>query len=125
MYNNTHAVFGTVIFALVLVQPLLGLVHHHQYQMQHQATVAGVVHRWYGRVLIVLAVVNGGLGLKLAGDAHGGATIAYSVVSAVMFVAYIGVVALTALRKRKSEKYSQVQKGDVAGIMMDGIKTAR
>jgi FtsH-binding integral membrane protein len=105
LYNNTHSTFGTVIFALVLVQPILGLVHHFQYQVQQQSTFAGLVHKWYGRVLIILAVVNGGLGLKLAGDTSGGPTIAYSVVSAVVFVVYIGVVALTVLRSKKGEKY--------------------
>lgn len=106
LYNNTHTIFGTVLFALILVQPILGLIQHYRYQVVHRETATGILHKWYGRVLIILAIVNGGLGLALAGEATGGgATIAYIVVSAVVFLIYVGVVAYTVFTKSTVEKF--------------------
>jgi hypothetical protein len=59
---------------------------------------------WYGRILIILGVVNGGLGLKLAANSHGG-EIAYGVVAGVMAIAYAGIVAL----KRKGPGKEKVE----------------
>jgi hypothetical protein len=58
---------------------------------------------WYGRILIILAIVNGGLGLKLANNTPNG-IIAYSVVSAVIFVAYAGTIIFTTLRPRSTPR---------------------
>lgn len=87
----------------MLAQPLLGLVHHARFRVTRQRTAVGVVHRWYGRALIVLAVVNGGLGLKLAANTTGG-VIAYAVVAGVVGVVYAAVVGFTAVRRRGALK---------------------
>ena len=47
------------------------------------------VHIWWGRILMVLGVVNGGLGLQLAQESNG-PVIAYAVIAAVVFVVYAG-----------------------------------
>ena len=51
------------------------------------------VHIWHGRILIILGIVNGGLGLQLADNTTSG-EIAYGVVAGVIFVVYIVVLGL-------------------------------
>jgi hypothetical protein len=96
--NNTHTIFGVVIVALFLVQPFLGLAHHFLYNRHQRRNAFSHLHIWYGRALMILAVVNGGLGLQLADNTKGG-TIAYSVIAGVFGAAYIASV----LIKRKGK----------------------
>jgi len=95
--GRTHTIFGTVILALFLIQPFLGLAHHHFYKRTAARTSVSHIHIWFGRIIIILAVINGGLGLKLAANTHGG-EIAYGVVAGVIAVAYAATVVL----KKKS-----------------------
>lgn len=48
-----------------------------------------VLHIWYGRILIALGIICGGMGVKLAANATKGETAAYGAVAGVVFVAYI------------------------------------
>ncbi|RDW70373.1 hypothetical protein BP5796_08770 [Coleophoma crateriformis] len=98
----THTVFGTVLVALFLIQPFLGLIHHRAYVRTQSRTAWGYAHAWYGRALIICAIVNGGLGLQLAANSRGG-EIAWGVVSGVMFVTYLAIVALTGRKKKVKE----------------------
>jgi len=59
-------------------------------------------HIWYGRVLIICGVINGGLGLQLAANSSNG-NIAYGVVAGAMFVLYVVVILIAGLRKRKEK----------------------
>ncbi|ORY57532.1 uncharacterized protein BCR38DRAFT_354536 [Pseudomassariella vexata] len=98
---QTHTIFGTVIVCLMVLQPVLGYMHHRHY-VQHQARGAiSYAHIVYGRVLMMLGVVNGGLGLQLA-NASNNLVIAYSVVAAIVFVLYVAVKGFTSFRKRRS-----------------------
>jgi hypothetical protein len=103
LFNCAHSIFGTVIVCLFLVQPLLGLLHHRQYLKLGKRSYFGLGHIWYGRILIICAVINGGLGLQLAADTTNG-EIAYGVVVGAMFVIYVVIILITGLRKRKIEK---------------------
>ncbi len=102
--SNGHPVLGTVIIALLLVQPVLGYVQHRIYvrRKEQRGTGWGIVHVWYGRVLILLAVINGGLGLQLSGNTVAG-EIAYGVVAGVMGVLYLAVLGWIYLRKGKMD----------------------
>ncbi|KAH7163008.1 hypothetical protein B0J13DRAFT_26833 [Dactylonectria estremocensis] len=99
-WNNTHTKMGTIVCALLGLQPVLGWAHH-QYFLKHQQR--GLIshgHIWYGRVLMVLGIVNGGLGLQLAGTSRG-LTIAYSVVAAIVSILYVAASLVGGMRKRR------------------------
>ncbi|TEY87364.1 hypothetical protein BOTCAL_0003g00450 [Botryotinia calthae] len=98
--NTTHMIFGIILVVLFFIQPFLGLIHHWRYMRAQQRGMFGHIHLWYGRILIVLAVINGGLGLQLAANTRNG-EVAYAVIAAFMGVLYIGVVILTSMRKRR------------------------
>lgn len=91
---------GTVVFAFFLVQPVGGLLHHLQYKKIQKRGAFGYGHVWLGRAVIIIGVVNGGLGLRLA-NSEAKYEIAYGVVAGVVFLLYIAVFAITALKKGK------------------------
>ena len=73
----------------------------------------GVGHKWLGRIVIIIGIVNGGLGMGQSKPMENSwvpnyAPVAYSVVAAVVLLIYVGIVVGTALRKknvRPTEKY--------------------
>ena len=101
LFNNTHSIFGVAIVALFLVQPLLGLIHHFLFKKNQSRNIFSHLHIWYGRALMILAVVNGGLGLKLADNSDGG-IIAYSIIAGVFGAGYVASVVV----KRKGRLMS-------------------
>lgn len=100
-FTVTHTMFGTAIVVLLIVQPVLGFLHHRQYMKTQRRGVISSVHRAYGSILIALGVVNGGLGLQLAGASSSLIT-AYAVVSAIVAVIYVAVKLFTFWRQRKA-----------------------
>lgn len=86
--------------ALLGLQPIFGWLHHRYYTKHQGRGLISHVHIWYGRILMVLGVINGGLGLRLAGTATR-YVIAYSVVAAVIFLAYVGAVAFGFMKGRR------------------------
>ncbi|RFU34041.1 hypothetical protein B7463_g2312, partial [Scytalidium lignicola] len=103
LWNRKHTTFGAVIVFLFLIQPLFGLIHHGRYKKVQRRGIFSYIHIWYGRILIILAIVNGGLGLQLATESSAG-KIAYSVVAGVVGVVYFAVVIFVALKTRREEQ---------------------
>ncbi|KAK8070118.1 hypothetical protein PG994_006734 [Apiospora phragmitis] len=103
-FKETHTTFGTVIVCLMVLQPIGGYLHH-QYFVKHQTRgPVSHVHIWYGRALMILGVINGGLGIELVRNNGGGGTgliVAYSVVAGVIGLLYIAVKSFTSFRKRR------------------------
>jgi hypothetical protein len=66
--TNGHPIIGIIVVGALLLQPILGLLHHLKFRRTGRPTILGVAHRWWGRALLVLGAINGGLGLQLAGE---------------------------------------------------------
>ncbi|CAF9930393.1 MAG: hypothetical protein HETSPECPRED_007622 [Heterodermia speciosa] len=113
--GNGHPIIGTIVIGLLVVQPFLGYVHHPIYVREHKSTLWIYSHIWYGRALILVAVINGGLGLQLSGNTVKG-EIAYGVVAGVMFLLYLAALAVSYLRKDNSHK------GETDQNIIDGPK---
>ena len=96
----------------MVLQPAFGWFHHLHF-VKHQGRGAiSHVHIWYGRILIALGIINGGLGLELA-RAENGYKIAYGAVSAIMFIVYtVGKTALS-MHKSRQRKKTAMQKSDI------------
>lgn len=95
--GRTHTIFGTTIVALFVFQPFFGFIHHYNFKKYGHRTPISYVHIWYGRIIMGLATINGGLGLMLANNTRDGKII-YGVlvgVSACLYTAFV-------LSKRKS-----------------------
>ena len=61
------------------------------------------MHRWLGRVLILLGAINGVLGLQLSANTVEG-EIAYGAVAGVMFLTYVAVDVWSCAKDRRRAK---------------------
>ncbi|KAJ6110144.1 hypothetical protein N7486_002379 [Penicillium sp. IBT 16267x] len=101
-----HPIIGMVtVPCLILFQPAMGFLQHRYFHKTGGKSVFAYLHRWLGRCLIILGVINAGLGFRLTGVglsiAPVGAVIAYSVVAGIMGLVYALIVVLLPLRKRR------------------------
>ena len=100
--DYAHTVIGMVVLATMSIQALFGVVHHMQYKKSpHKLTWwrSASIHAWLGRVLLALAIINGGLGLMLADNTKGG-RIAYGVVAGIIGLTYLTVIIQWLIKKR-------------------------
>lgn len=61
-------------------------------------------HIWIGRIVIFLGIINGGLGLDLAGNATTGQLAAYGVVAGVMGLAYLAAIVVGEMERKSSSR---------------------
>lgn len=106
LLSHYHPVIGTVVVAgLVLFQPAMGLLQHRYFRKSGGKGPFAYLHRWFGRAMIVLGVVNVAFGFRLTGIGKPGAprpaVIAYGVVAGVIGLVYIMVIVLTGIRRRR------------------------
>jgi hypothetical protein len=104
LQSQYHPKIGiTVMVCLIVVQPLAGYLQHRYFKKNGGTSIFGHVHRWFGRAILLLGMINGGLGLKLARDFAGdlGATrgeeIAYGVVAGVFGLSWFAAAILKKL----------------------------
>jgi predicted small integral membrane protein len=122
LWSDPHTKLGAGILVLALLMPFLGLIHHSMYKkraVQHGKggprpgrTAPGYIHIWLGRILIVLGMLNGGLGIRLASNSplsNNPKTkiIAYGVASLVMLLLYIVFVVLGETRRTKERRQNR------------------
>ncbi|RYP92813.1 hypothetical protein DL770_001093 [Monosporascus sp. CRB-9-2] len=104
--GSTHTNFGTVLVCLMALQPIGGYMHHRHYLQHKRRGIISHVHIWYGRALMLMGVVNGGIGIRWAtdGEVRGSPLmIAYSVVAAGMAIIYLGAKGFGVARRRRRE----------------------
>jgi len=140
IWDNPHPRLGLAILATAFFQPFFGFVHHRIYKKRAldkaagKATKApgrtpiGRVHLWVGRILIFLAIINGGLGIRLASSSPfqtdsqtRKASIAYGSVAAVMVVLYLFFV--VAFEIRRARHLRQQQRNGRAMATKDTLST--
>lgn len=107
LINNAHPIIGIVLFILLFFQPILGFLHHVMFRKHSRRVVWSYGHIWLGRIIITLGIINGGLGLQLAQRVgifapSNSAVIAYSVVAAVMWLAYVIAAVIGERRRRQA-----------------------
>ncbi|EED18567.1 conserved hypothetical protein [Talaromyces stipitatus ATCC 10500] len=101
-YNSAHQVLGIICVVAVLVQWFLGFWHHWQYKKHQTPTKYGAVHLHMGRIILVLAIVVGAIGLSWS-SVKTGVIIAYVVIAGVIVVV---VLALSMWKRHFSESLS-------------------
>ncbi|KNG89419.1 cellobiose dehydrogenase [Aspergillus nomiae NRRL 13137] len=97
LIQTYHPIIGMVIVpSLILFQPAMGFLQHRYFHRTGKKSVFAYVHRWFGRLIITLGIINGGLGFHLSGIgssiAPTGAVIAYGVVAGVLGLGFVLVV---------------------------------
>jgi sulfite exporter TauE/SafE len=74
---------------LFVAQPVLGVVQHRQFLRTGVRSIYSGMHVWYGRLLICLGIINGGLGLQLASNSTGRQKAIYIVMTILMLITYV------------------------------------
>ena len=114
IWKDPHVIIGLFIFALAAIQPFLGIIHHWIFVQRNDGRRTGIghVHLWLGRILIILGIINGGLGIRRTAQSPmqpasttRKATIAYSVSAVIMFLLY-AIVAFWSEIRRLTTKIS-------------------
>ncbi|KAH7368993.1 hypothetical protein B0T11DRAFT_69157 [Plectosphaerella cucumerina] len=103
LFKQSHTILGTVVVALITIQPLTGLVHHNHYKKHGGRNAVSHSHIWFGRIVLALGIINGGLGMQLASSSNAW-VIAYSVIAALMTVLYIGAIVFKRMRSPRAER---------------------
>jgi hypothetical protein len=114
-YSNYHPIIGIVIFAFLFFQPILGILHHIGFKKTGTRGVASYAHLWLGRILITLGIINGGLGLMLAGNVHRGTYIAYGIVAGFFWLAWMLAACFGEVRRRRNVPTVDRSKGSRHG----------
>ncbi|SMQ52532.1 unnamed protein product [Zymoseptoria tritici ST99CH_3D7] len=102
-----HPIIGLIVFGLLFVQPITGLVHHRLFKRTNARSASSWVHLTTGRSIIILGLINGGLGLQLAGQSRA-VYIAYGVVAGVVGLVYLAAI-IFGERKRSSTRSDSSQ----------------
>jgi len=107
------------VIGLLCLQPILGLLHHDIFKRTKKHFFWAITHVWLGRVGLILGVVNGGLGLQLAQDTDNSHIISYSVIAAVMYLAWFVTALLAHLRSNENSRHFET------GVKVFGGKHVR
>lgn len=86
--------------ATLIIQPLLGFIHHSKYKRLGRRTMWSYAHIWNGRIGVSVGIVNGGLGLQLA-NASWNIKLAYIVVAAIMWFLWMITAVVGEIRRRR------------------------
>ncbi|KAH9999727.1 hypothetical protein F4779DRAFT_154251 [Xylariaceae sp. FL0662B] len=103
---NAHPIIGIIVLAVLFFQPVLGAVHHAKFKRLKRRTWWSHAHIWVGRITLTLGIINGGLGLRLAGAPNDAKT-AYGVVAALMWLLWAATVVLAETRRRCAPEATQ------------------
>ncbi|KAF3908100.1 hypothetical protein ABW21_db0207005 [Orbilia brochopaga] len=68
LLKNKHPIIGMVVMGGLFFQPIVGLIHHWLFKVKGKRTVLAYIHTYWGRALMILGLINGGLGLQLANN---------------------------------------------------------
>ncbi|KAF5599189.1 hypothetical protein FPCIR_2585 [Fusarium pseudocircinatum] len=107
-FSAPHVIIGTVVCGLMVIQPILGGLHHRNFVKHQRLTGISHAHIWYGRALMILGIVNGGLGLQLAG-ASMKLIIGYGVVVLVTSLMYTAGAVREMLRGAKKHQHEPLK----------------
>jgi hypothetical protein len=120
--NTAHAVVGlVVVFSLLAFQPLMGWLQHRHFHQYRGRGAFGALHLWFGRTMVILGMVNGGIGFLLGWQLEKWRKKSYIAVAS--FVGFFWIVCLAINISRKKSA------ADLVGLMpkkravMEGQRT--
>ncbi|KAL8718988.1 MAG: hypothetical protein Q9225_003946 [Loekoesia sp. 1 TL-2023] len=99
--DQYHPVIGLVVIGLATIQPILGSIHHRIYRTKRQRTWWAVAHVTLGRLVVTLAIINGGLGLRMAENTRAG-EIVYGVVAGVIWLVWMAIAVRAEAKKYRA-----------------------
>ncbi|KAK3323773.1 hypothetical protein B0T19DRAFT_213410 [Cercophora scortea] len=104
--TSYHPIIGLVVLAFLLLQPLLGVVHHRVFKRVQTRQVWSYLHIFNGRVVITLGIVNGGLGFHLAGASADRVRV-YIIVAAIVWSLWMLVAFWSEVRRARGGRLTE------------------
>ena len=102
-FNSAHQILGLIILLGLLIQIGLGLIHHTMYARTQKPTPFGRVHFFLGPFIMLLGLINAGVGFHFSGNSR--LNIPYgAVVGAIVVVLFIILGCWLCLRRRRKYK---------------------
>jgi hypothetical protein len=116
-----------VILLAIIVQWGTGFWHHRLYKKTQTGSMFGVVHRYFGFIVILLAIINGGIGLSWS-YASNGVLVGYSIAVVIVSVAIIGLLGWARFKSnrggkgfvRQQEELDEFRSSDHSDGYLDG-----
>ncbi|KAI9646869.1 hypothetical protein NHQ30_004869 [Ciborinia camelliae] len=109
--GTTHSIIGLVVAGCLLLQPISGLTHHMLYKRHGGPNIATYPHVWWGRAVLTLGIINGGLAFRLADNSKKG-EITYGVIAGFMWLLWMVVILLTTVKSRGRHGNAMDEYGD-------------
>jgi len=100
--TSYHPIIGLVILAFLVPQPILGWIHHRRFKAVRRRQLWSYLHLFNGRILITIAIINGGLGLHIAGASDYRKRV-YIIVAAVMWGLWMLVAVFSEIRRLRTK----------------------
>lgn len=92
------------------------MVHHRHFASKGRRNIWSHLHTWFGRILLILSIVNGGIGIQYAANSPNG-EIGYGVTAGVIFLIYAGVIGIWyATRLKQKTDVSNEEEEAVPGV---------
>jgi Eukaryotic cytochrome b561 len=122
-FPNYHVIIGLLLFLLLLIQPLFGLIALLRSRKHKRRGISGLLHAWLGRGIVILGMINGGLGLLIAGNATRREIVAYSIIASIIFVFWVLAAMLGALKRHRKDvpRKPKARRGE-KGPTMNGAR---
>ncbi|MCJ1277685.1 hypothetical protein MMC21_005499 [Puttea exsequens] len=118
--GNGHPIIGIVVIGCLLFQPISGVIHHYIYKKHGKRSFWTPSHVWWGRVIITLGMINGGLGLQLSGDTIKG-EIAYGVIAGFMWLLWVSVIVWSSFKSKDTVRAAGEKFSPHSSAMMHNV----
>jgi len=112
-----HVVIGLLATSMIiLIQPAMGILQHLHFRKTGGKSIYGYIHRWNGRIAIILGMINQGLGFQLVGIGtvvHTHSLVRNFVILGVLGSIWFGLVIWDGLRGVVRKKQTVVENREV------------
>ena len=125
-----HPIIGIAVLFLLFLLPATQVANHYLYpKYGEKIKWVSYVHIWLGRFVLLVAIVNGGLGFKFADQLpkqgwSNAPRIAYGVIAVVVIFLYV-VVAVMSVRARRKKNMAQasdrVREEEMQGLRLQPV----
>ncbi|KAK5165692.1 uncharacterized protein LTR77_008615 [Saxophila tyrrhenica] len=99
-FNSAHQVIGILLLIALFAQLGLGAYHHKVYMKTQQKTIFGKIHTYLGPAIMLIGILNGFLGFRLAGAYF--LAIPYSIILIVFAGIYLCIRGYSHIRRRRN-----------------------
>ncbi|KAG8428288.1 hypothetical protein J3459_004062 [Metarhizium acridum] len=102
LFQDAHMQLGIAVSILMTIQPILGWLHHKYFLKHGNRGPVSHVHIWYGRIIMILGIVNGGIGLQFAG-ASSRFVVTYAIVATMVSVMYLAGMSFGIIKRKRQQ----------------------